>query len=226
MEPLPIGVSKPRRVILWDGERKARGIFKTIDVYEPIYRYSDGGIELAFRDSYRHEIAAYELDKLLALDMVPPTVERRVRGEKGSLQLWIENSMSETERRRQGVPLRDVGRWNEQIHTLRMVRQLLDDSDFNNISNVLLDADLRVWAIDHSRSFRIRKGLRNPASLERFSRRTLQGLRQLDEELAHEALKPWLSRSQIKTLLIRRDLILEHAERLVAEKGEARVLFP
>ena len=33
-------------------------------------------------ESYKSEIAAYELDKLLGLDMIPPTVERRVQGER------------------------------------------------------------------------------------------------------------------------------------------------
>ena len=34
-------------------------------------------------DNWRNEIAAYELDKLLGLGMVPPTVKRSVRGPQG-----------------------------------------------------------------------------------------------------------------------------------------------
>ena len=36
----------------------------------------DRGLELEFQDSWKTEIAAYELDKLLGLGMVPATVER------------------------------------------------------------------------------------------------------------------------------------------------------
>ena len=40
-----------------------------------------------FFESYKSEIAAYKLDKLLALEMVPPTVARIVDGEVMSVQL-------------------------------------------------------------------------------------------------------------------------------------------
>ena len=40
--------------------------------------------DAGFQDSYKAEIAAYELDKLLTLDMVPPAVERVLQGIKGS----------------------------------------------------------------------------------------------------------------------------------------------
>ena len=39
-----------------------------------------GGIKFDFRDSWKSEVAAYELDKLLGLGLVPPTVERKGRG--------------------------------------------------------------------------------------------------------------------------------------------------
>src|SRR5438445_8646725 len=42
-----------------------------------IFKKLPPGIRSGFWESYKSEIAAYELDKLLAMDMVPPTVERR-----------------------------------------------------------------------------------------------------------------------------------------------------
>ena len=36
-------------------------------------------------DHYLHEVAAYELDKILQLDMVPPSVERVIEGHQGAL---------------------------------------------------------------------------------------------------------------------------------------------
>ena len=41
-----------------------------------------------FYESYKSEIAAYKLDRILQLDMVPPTVERNVGGNLVSVQLW------------------------------------------------------------------------------------------------------------------------------------------
>jgi hypothetical protein len=49
------------------------------------------GRKSGFWESYKSEIAAYRLDRVRGLDMVPPTVERSVEGESGSLQLWVEN---------------------------------------------------------------------------------------------------------------------------------------
>ena len=41
------------------------------------------GMYRGYHESYKAEIAAYELDKLLGLDMVPVKVERRIRGDRG-----------------------------------------------------------------------------------------------------------------------------------------------
>ena len=48
------------------------------------------GLDRGFWQSYKSEIAAYELDKLLKMDMVPPTVERQLHGANGAAQLWVE----------------------------------------------------------------------------------------------------------------------------------------
>lgn len=42
------------------------------------------GVYRGFRESYKSDIAAYELDKLLKMDMVPPAVERELQGHKGA----------------------------------------------------------------------------------------------------------------------------------------------
>ena len=41
-------------------------------------------------ESYRSEIAAYLLSRHLGLDMVPPVVERQVKGVKGAAVFWID----------------------------------------------------------------------------------------------------------------------------------------
>ncbi len=46
-----------------------------------------------FWESYKSEIAAYEMDRLLGLDMVLVTVERRVEGAQASVQLWLKGRL-------------------------------------------------------------------------------------------------------------------------------------
>ena len=59
-----------------------------------------------------------------------------------------------------------------------------------------------------------------------FSKSFLDNIAKLDEETLEERVGDYLTRFQIRSVLKRRDLILERARQLVLEKGEERVLFP
>jgi hypothetical protein len=65
------------------------------------------------RRGFLPEVAAYRIDRMLGLDMVPVTVPREVGGRLGSLQFAPSNVIDETERSTQGIgsgawcPLRD-----------------------------------------------------------------------------------------------------------------------
>jgi hypothetical protein len=226
MTPLSVGVTKSHQVTLRLGTRTAQGIWKTIDKFSLRQRFTDGRLEGLFRDTYKHEIAAYELDKLLGLGLVPPTVERRIEGETGSLQLWIEGAMSEAERLSKGLHAPDVERWNRQMHGVRLLHQLTDNTDYRNISNLLIGPDFSLYAIDFSRAFRLHRDLRKEDALKRFPRPVLERLRGLTPKLAHKRLGRWLTKQQIKTLLARRDRVVDLATRRIAEHGEEAVLLP
>ena len=226
-EPVGAGVTRPQRLTLTDGEHTVRALWKTVDEYAPVKDFHDGRPpELGFRDSWKHEIAAYELDKLLRLGLVPPTVARRIRGVDGAVQLWLDDAITETERRARGLAAPDVAAWNRQIHAVRLLRQLTHDTDFNNTGNLLIDGGFRVWAIDHSRAFKTRKTLLAPGDLVRFPAAALDRLRRLRQEELTAAVDGWLSRRQCAALLARRDLIARRADRLIAERGAAAVLLP
>jgi hypothetical protein len=45
-------------------------------------------------DRWEYELAAYKLDRLIGLDMVPVTVERVVDKHRGVLQFWIDNAVT------------------------------------------------------------------------------------------------------------------------------------
>jgi hypothetical protein len=220
------GVTRPRKVELTDGDSTCFAVFKTIDERETLKRFADGTTELSFSDSYKYEIAAYELDKLLDLGIVPPAVKRRIRGDVGSLSLWVAGSMTEWERLKvHDIHPPDLVSWNHQMYTIRLFLQLIYDTDYQNASNLLVTPDWKIYKIDSSRAFRSHKKLRREGSLERFSRAVLDSLRALSAEQLDEHLRPWLSKTQIKALWIRRGLILDLADRRIAEQGEDAVLF-
>ncbi len=72
-----------------DGKAARRGFFKLLNQTRPAI----------ITDSYKYGIAAYELDKLLDLNLVPCVVEREIENRKGSLQILIEGALLESERK-------------------------------------------------------------------------------------------------------------------------------
>jgi len=223
---LPVGITRSYQLTLSDGARTHKAAWKVIDEYKPgVTRFQEGGFEVDFRDSFKYEIAAYELDKLLGLDLVPPTVERVIEGERGSLQIWVEGCMTEADRKKRKLEVPDVEPWNAQMYDVRLLHQLTYNSDHANIRNILIDPEFRVYAIDFSRSFRTHRELMGEKDLARFSRATLERLRSLDKALLTEKLGRWLRDPEIDALLARRDVILALVQRRIAEQGEARVLY-
>ncbi len=225
MEPLPFGVTKPFKITLDDGETTAYAVWKTIDEHNPHYRFGIGQTETHFRDSYQHEVAAWELDKLLGLGLIPPTVEREIDGKKGSLQLWVNDAITEKKRMEISRQPPDSRLWSEQMYAVRLVHQLTGDTDASNVGNILVDADFRCYVIDSSRAFHLRGDLQNARGLRRFPRPVLERLRALTPETLEKKLGPWLTRAQLRTLIARRDRLVDLADGLIAEQGEKAALF-
>ena len=73
------GVNQPKRITLRQGARELDALWKSIQ---------RGPKEWAW-ESFEAEVAAYQLDRILGLHMVPPTVVRSIQGQEGSLQLWV-----------------------------------------------------------------------------------------------------------------------------------------
>jgi hypothetical protein len=210
-ENIPVGVTKPRRVFFAPGGLAASAVFKPLRPGR-----SSGG----FFESYRAEIAAYELDKLLGLGMVPPTVERRYKGEMGSLQLWVEDvSLLKTKNPATAV---NVNAWNRQVHRQRVWDALTANID-RNAGNLLVDPSWNLILIDHSRCFTTQT--RFPFPITRVDRELFERLRALDLETLRTHLGPLLFDGP-KPVLKRRDLIVKRIEDLVREKGERAVFLP
>jgi hypothetical protein len=221
------GITKPRKATLSDGELTVDAVFKTIDTVHAKQKLSNGQTVFRLKDSYKHEIAAYELDKLLGLGIVPPTVERKIHRDTGSLSLWVYGTMSEWHRAKVAkIPPPNPQIWNNQMFVIRLFMQLTWDTDYNNISNLLIDTDWHIWKIDSSRAFRADRELRREGTLTRFSRQALAALGELSRERLDGRLGPWLDRKQLDALWARRERILELAAERVAERGEAAVLYP
>jgi hypothetical protein len=180
------------------------------------------GRRSGFWEAYKSEIAAYELDRLLGLDMVPPTVERRVQGELASVQLWVENSrlLKEVDQSQGPRPVE----WAKQVCRQRVFDNLIANID-RNAGNMLVDGEWNIILIDHSRAF---GSDRMPFEKEmtRVDRAFFEKLKALDEASLMKQIRPWvLADSTVRGILKRRDKIVARFEKLARERGEA-VVFP
>ncbi|MFQ5792790.1 MAG: hypothetical protein ACE5JI_20160 [Acidobacteriota bacterium] len=135
------GITNPEKVTLELDGQVRHAIFKKVDKNH---------------DNWRCEVAAYQLDKLLGLGMVPPTVERRVRGRKGCLQLWVTGvTMQKFE---ENVP--DLEEWRRQVSVMWLFDDLIANID-RHLNNAIVSPEHRLILIDNSKTFRSYRSLLN-----------------------------------------------------------------
>ena len=219
------GITGTQRATLSDGKLTHDASVQTIDVYKPSFQTAKG-TELNFRDSYKYNIAAYRLDRLLGLNMIPVSVERSVQGKTGAVTWWIDDvKMMEKDRFQKKIEPPDQTTWNDQMHQARVFNELVYNTDAN-LGNLLITNDWRLWMVDFSRAFRLHKDLREPKNLTncRLDRRVYSALRGLNQQTLTEKLGDVLRDTEINGLLARRDHILAHFEQQIAQKGEKSVI--
>ncbi len=219
------GVTRPEKATLELNGETHHGVFKDVDIFrEGMTRVGDI-MEMNFQDSYKTEIAAYEIDRLIDLGLVPATLERSYRGNRGSLQWWVESEMSEAERAQGRILPPDRQRWGRMMSKVRLFDSLIYNTDRHQ-RNIRITKDWTIILIDHSRTFRTEDELREPEQIMLFSRSLLENIAKLDEDTLKDRVGRYLTIFQIRAVLTRRDLLLDRAKKLVAERGEERVLFP
>jgi len=219
----PEGITLPRRLTLDNGEVQNDAVFKTIDMRKRGITRLETAVEFDFKDSWKFEIAAYEIDKLLSLNMIPVTVERRYKEKNGSLQYWVAG-FSEIERNKKGLKPPNAVKWMWQSHKLRIFDKLVYNID-RNLTNVLITDDWQCVLIDHSRCFKSIGDVKDIKDLEYFSRSLMKSLEKLEFEQVKKACGEWLTDPEIRTTLKRRDVLVEHYGKLVKEKGHG-ISFP
>jgi hypothetical protein len=223
----PKGITAPYRLTLSDGTLTHDASFQRVNESKTSMEFADGHREINFRDSYKYDIAAYELAKLLGLgDMMPVTVERKYKGDSGAMTWWLPVKMDEADRLKKNIQPADVDAWNKQMYKKRIFAELVYDTD-PNLTNVLISADWHLWMIDFSRAFRLDKGLKESKNVlqSKCERQLLERLRKLDRNEVILKTKPYLTSSEIDGVMARRDKIVKIYDDLIAQKGEKEVLY-
>ena len=221
---IPRGVRNTRQAILDDGKMRHEAHIQTVEISLPAYQ-TQRGVERDFHDTYKYNIAAYELAKILELDTVPPSVERKVDGQTAAVTWWVDDKMfDEVDRVRKKIQPPDLESWNKQIYAVRVFDELIYNTD-RNMGNLVITKDWNIWMIDHTRAFRLQKSLENPKNLVQCDRKLLARLRELNKETLRQQLGKCLTGPEIDGILARRDKVVKFFDDEIAGKGEAAVLY-
>ncbi|MFQ6037990.1 MAG: hypothetical protein ACE5LV_05160 [Candidatus Aminicenantales bacterium] len=225
-EPLGEGVTKPKKLLLREGSIERSGVWK-----------SPSGIGAGKTDKWECEVAAYRMDKLLGVNMIPPTVARRFRGRKGSLQLWMDFRCSELERIENGwaIPQDKADETEKMFYLQRAFDSLVANAD-RTLQNLRFTQDWRLVLIDHSRCFRSSRiytdqllygkyGMRKTKRFLRLPSTFVENVRTLTFERIRKAVGSYLTYVEIEAILKRKKLLLREVDELIAERGEESVLY-
>ena len=208
------GVTDSIHATLSDGKLTHDAHIQNIDETKREFR-SNQGVEFDFRDSWTFNVAAYKIDRLIGLNMVPPSVSRNHRSKPAAWTWWLDD-----------VLMDEGGQGQEQGRTAGS--RLLQPSTGD-------DVPLRSAHLQHRSQpgqHRLHQGLaaladRSHARLPQEQRaqdagsdhplrpagvRRSQGARSREAEGAK--WDEYLDDGQIKSLLARRDAIVKKLEAL------------
>jgi hypothetical protein len=201
---LGTGVTHPRRAYAEPG-----GLVESF-----VWKKLEPSRQNGYWESYKSEIAAYELDKLLQLDMVPPFVERKVNGERGAAGLWLKDTKNWEE----ALKLPKPPTWTGDLVRMKMFDCFIGNPDRNK-GNMLADASMRLFLIDHSRAFVDDTKLVAP--FEHVEPDLWKHMMELDEATLKAKLGPWMERGMINSMLARRQKMQTLVDAIVKKLGPA-----
>jgi hypothetical protein len=230
-EPIGEGVTKPFKLYLKKGDVEGKAAWK-----------NPHGEMGGYLEGWQYEIAAYRLDKLMGLNMVPPAVEREFNGKKGALVLWVENRGSLLKLIEDKVRIPDeVTDHTEKMKWLTRAWDCLIANEDRTQQNFLYTDDWRVIIFDHSRAFRStgefvkrlmfgRDGIKmssqgTPWLFRRLPRWFVEKVKGLTFESIKAAVGTALTDKEIKAIITRRALLIKEIDDMVKDQGEAAVIY-
>jgi hypothetical protein len=219
------GVTRPVRATLSDGVLTHDAQFQIVDEAKALFEAGKAS-EVDFKDTYRFNIAGYRLAQMVGLQNVPMSVERRYKNKNAAVTWWIDDVMFDDSGRQklQDKYGPDPERTAKQLHTMHVWDELIQNRDRNK-GNIVWTKDWTLWMIDHTRAFRSGESLLKPNDLIRVERTFFEKMKQLTEASVSETMKGILTRGEIRSMLKRRDALVKHFEKQIAERSEVAVFF-
>lgn len=190
------------RITLDDGQAQRQAVFKHANRTRPTL----------LPDSYKYELAAYELGKLLGINFIPPLVEREIEGIHGSLQLFLEDILKESNRRRKKIEPPDPQGFQDALDEIKVFENLVHDECQDAEDIFIHETDWKIWRIDFSEAFPPEPNLIPGCTISRCSKKLHQSLQNITDDQVIEKLGGYLNEEEIEALLQRKRLILKLLE--------------
>lgn len=210
----------PGRTAAWkidldDGEIKRRALFKPINDPRPA----------RLPESYKYELAAYALDKLLDFQKIPSVIKREIEDTWGSLQIRVENCFGLDVQRIKNISPPDPQVFENTLEEINVFENLVycirDELD-----DILIHEDSwNIYRVDFSEAFEPTPDLIPEQKITRCSKKLFQNLQELSDDVIKARLKTYLNDEEISALLSRKAFIVKTLKKLIEAKGEAAVLF-
>lgn len=168
---------------------------------------------LSPEDGFVPELAAYRLDRMLGLDMVPVTVRREVGGQPGTLQLLSAKTISEHDRLGGAEWSQTACSLEKQWSAMHVFDALILNEARTPLSMLYYPRDLQLALVGHGHSFGNGRG--RPHYLKNHElaigdawRSALLGL---GDEVLRENLGDALDKRRLKALEKRRDTLIKES---------------
>lgn len=191
------------------------------------FKYIDRPRPAAIPDSYRYELAAYAIDKHLGLGFVPPVVERAINDYHGSLQVFVDGAIRESERKRRSVILDDAEAFDEAMADLKVFINLVHDRcDVERDRDILIQNGTgKVFAVDFSQAFDPKADPIPGCDILRCSRALWQKLKNWDLDEVDRLVGVYLNGEELRALHARVGATLGVIRKQIEMRGESSVLF-
>jgi hypothetical protein len=207
------GITGSLRATLSDGRLTHDAHIQMIDEEKAQFQ-GQQGTEFNFRDTWRFNIAGYRVDRLIGMNMVPVSVERRFGYQNAAFTWWVDDvMMDEGERLKKKLEAPNVEAWNQQMQLVRLFDQLIANVD-RNLGNLMITNDWRVFPIDHTRAFRRNHELKSASNITHADRVVVERLKALDRETLKKSIGQYVTTFELDALLARRDAILKRLDAL------------
>lgn len=180
---------------------------------------NDTTISAVFRKSSRRgdfmpELAAYRLDQLLQMEMVPVTVAREVDGKNGTLQFLPAKTVDETERAASGSGSSAWCSLSKQWNTMYIYDALVYNLGRGPVSMTYNRENWQLMLVGHESGFEKKRG--RPQHLKAvpldIGNSWVEALSALTDEQLNEHLADVLDERRLSALANRRDALIAEAK--------------